>query len=126
MSFPGPRVLCVEDNAQLAEVTVSVLAQLGCAVDRAASAEKALERDLRSFDMVFSDVSMPGSFDGIDMARRVPSRRPGLPVVLTSGYMIAPGRLEHTGTFFLPKPYRVADLCSVLSRAIARIKYVAD
>lgn len=120
--FSGARVLCVEDNDQLADVTVTVLGQLGCTVEHATSAEEALERDMRNFDLIFSDISMPGKIDGIDLARMVAARHPKVPVVLTSGYMISPERLEHAGTLFLPKPYTVAELRNTLTRALSNAK----
>jgi CheY-like chemotaxis protein len=114
------RVLCVEDNDALAEATATVLQQLGCEVDQAACAEEALARDPGRFDLVFSDVSMPGRIDGIDMATLLAKRHPGLPVVLCSGYMIAPERLEHAGAVFLAKPYTVAELQAAIAQAVTR------
>ena len=114
------RVLCVEDNDALAEATTTVLQQLGCQVERAACAEEALVQDLSRFDLVFSDVSMPGRIDGIDMATLLARRHPGLPVVLCSGYMIAPERLEHAGAVFLAKPYTMDELQAAIAQSITR------
>lgn len=114
------RVLCVEDNDALAEATTAVLQQLGCQVERAACAEEALAQDLARFDLVFSDVSMPGRIDGIDMAALLAARHPGLPVVLCSGYMIAPERLEHSGAVFLAKPYTMGELQAAIAESVKR------
>lgn len=119
-TWPGLRVLCVEDNDALAEATATVLQQLGCQVEQAACAEEALARELDRFDLVFSDVSMPGRIDGIDMASLLAKRHPGLPVVLCSGYMIAPERLEHAGAVFLAKPYTMGELKTAIAQAMSR------
>jgi signal transduction histidine kinase len=119
-AWPGLRVLCVEDNDALAEATATVLRQLGCQVEQAASAEEALARDPGRFDLVFSDVSMPGRIDGIDMVSLLAKRHPGLPVVLCSGYMIAPERLEHAGAVFLAKPYTMGELQAAIAQALQR------
>ncbi|HEX8884025.1 MAG TPA: response regulator [Noviherbaspirillum sp.] len=119
-AWSGLRVLCVEDNDALAEATTTVLQQLGCQVGRAACAEEALAQDLARFDLVFSDVSMPGRIDGIDMATLLARRHPGLPVVLCSGYMIAPERLEHAGAVFLAKPYTMGELQAAIAQSITR------
>lgn len=116
--WSGLRVLCVEDNDALAEATATVLQQLGCRVEQAASAEEALAREPGRFDLVFSDVSMPGRIDGVDMASLLAKRHPGLPVVLCSGYMIAPERLEHAGAVFLAKPYTTGELQAAVAQAL--------
>lgn len=71
VAFTGLRVLCVEDNEHLAEATVTVLAQMGFKVTCAHSGEATLAQPLHLFDLVFSDVSMPGRIDGIDMAKLI-------------------------------------------------------
>jgi len=116
--WPSLRVLCVEDNDALAEATATVLQQLGCQVEQAACAEEALARDLGRFGLVLSDVSMPGRIDGIDMATLLARRHPGLPVVLCSGYIIAPERLEHAGAVFLAKPYTMGELQAAIAQAL--------
>lgn len=120
ISFTGLRVLCVEDNEHLAEATVTVLTQMGFEVTCAHSGEATLDQPLHLFDLVFSDVSMPGRIDGIDMAKLIARDQPDLPVLLTSGYMIAPERLQHTGALFLAKPYTVAELRTSLKRALRK------
>jgi len=120
MTFAGLHVLCVEDNEHLAEATVIVLAQMGFEVTCVHSGEATLDQPLHRFDLVFSDVSMPGRIDGIDMAKLIARDRPNLPVLLTSGYMISPERLQHTGALFLAKPYTVAELHTSLKRALQK------
>jgi CheY-like chemotaxis protein len=99
-----------------------MLAQLGYRVTRAASASAALGAlaNGREVDLVFSDIMMPGDMNGVDLAREVRLRRPGLPVLLTSGYAEAARRdAEAQGVRILPKPYRVDELQAALNRAVA-------
>lgn len=53
---------------------------------------------------------MPRRIDGIGMAKLIARDQPDLPVLLTSGYMTAPERLQHTGALFPAKLYTVAEL----------------
>lgn len=82
------QVLLVEDNAQLGEITVSLLQELGYktqSVTSAAVAIELLQERHSSVDVVLSDVVMPG-MSGLELADVISERWPGLPVVLVSGY----------------------------------------
>lgn len=81
------RLLYVEDNEQIAEITCLMLEDLGLEIIQAASAEEAL-RIVDSdppFDIVLTDVVMSG-LSGVQLARRLNQRWPQLPIVLVSGY----------------------------------------
>ena len=94
----------------------------GFEVDRAASAAAALGAlaNGRSIDLVFSDIMMPGGMNGVDLAREVKRRRPGLPVVLTTAYAEAAKRdAEAEGIALLPKPYRLEELAAITREALA-------
>ncbi len=82
------RLLYVEDNVQIAEITCMMMEDMGLEIVQAASAEEALriagEGDLQ-FDMVLTDVVMPG-LSGVQLARRLNRRWPNLPIVLVSGF----------------------------------------
>jgi len=83
------KLLLVEDNAEVAASMAGMLAASGLRVERAASADDALERLAASVvlpDVVLSDIAMPGTIDGIELAFRLRERYPGLPVVLATGY----------------------------------------
>lgn len=84
----GRRVLMVEDNDELAEVTAALLGTYGCEVRRARHPQEALAciETEAGFDIVLSDIVMPGEMDGLALARHLRARLPGLPVVLISGY----------------------------------------
>jgi PAS domain S-box-containing protein len=110
-------VLLVEDNPEVASVSISLLEQLGYTVRRVADAEaalRAIERD--GVDLVFSDIVMPGKMDGLALAHRLRQIRPGLPVLLATGYSDA--AINVRGDFpILRKPYEIHEL----SQAIARL-----
>jgi PAS domain S-box-containing protein len=81
-------VLVVDDSADVAEVTSSLFEHLGYDTIYRDSAEAALKllEDGTKIDLVFSDIVMPGTIDGVGLAREIRSRYPDLPVVLTTGY----------------------------------------
>jgi PAS domain S-box-containing protein len=110
-------VLLVEDNPDVASVSISLLEQLGYSVRRVADAEaalRAIEHD--GIDLVFSDIVMPGKMDGLALAHRLRQIRPGLPILLATGYSDA--AINVRGDFpILRKPYEIHEL----SQAIARL-----
>ncbi len=110
-------VLLVEDNPEVASVSSNLLEQLGYTVRRVADAEAALrEIEFDGIDLVFSDIVMPGKMDGLGLARHLKAVRPGLPILLTSGYSDA--ALNVRGDFpILRKPYEIHEL----SQAIAKL-----
>ncbi len=118
-ALQGAHVLLVEDNAELAQVTVGLLQAHGARVQRAADADEALvllglpER----VDLVLSDVVMPGSMDGVALARQLKRERPQLPVVLISGYGASDAAREEFTV--LRKPCAQDELLSTLQAALA-------
>nr|WP_295829086.1 ATP-binding protein [uncultured Azospirillum sp.] len=116
----GRRLLLVEDDPIVGSMVAAALDEIGYAVLRAANAEEALglltDGDLR-IDILFSDVVMPGAMNGVDLAHAARRLRPGLPVVLTTGYSEDVARIE--GVRVLPKPYRVGALAEMLEAALA-------
>jgi PAS domain S-box-containing protein len=83
-----PLVLIVDDSAEVAEVTSSLFEHLGYDTMYCDSAEAALRllADGTKIDLVFSDIVMPGTIDGVGLASEVQARYPHLPVILTTGY----------------------------------------
>jgi PAS domain S-box-containing protein len=111
-------VLLVEDSREVAELTSMLFEQLGFRVVRAENATEAL-RHLQQgihFDLVFSDIVMPGPMNGLNLAEACRDRFPELPVLLTSGYsdaaQLADGRFD-----ILRKPFELA----VLERAVETV-----
>jgi signal transduction histidine kinase/ActR/RegA family two-component response regulator len=114
----GAQVLVVEDDDEVAALTVEMINQLGYDTTRVASAEAALGAlaDRRSVDIVFSDVMMPGRMNGVELAQEIQRRRPNLPVLLTSGYADAARRKAGAQEVrIIPKPYRIDELRDALA-----------
>jgi PAS domain S-box-containing protein len=114
------RVLIVEDNEKVGESARQLLADLGFEPTLCADAGSALAllETGAGFDLIFSDVVMPG-MGGVEFGRIVRARWPHLPVVLTTGYspvLVEEGR---DGFPLLQKPYSVEALASLLSEARA-------
>ncbi|HYE01123.1 MAG TPA: ATP-binding protein [Alphaproteobacteria bacterium] len=123
---PEPRrsahILLVEDNQQVAELAATLLGECGHTVLHAADAAEALsklEAGAR-FDLVFSDIVMPGELDGLDLAREIRRRHPDLPVVLATGYNESAGDPEAEGFPLLRKPYRSEDLQAAVAAALTQ------
>lgn len=115
----GLRVLVVEDNSSLGLFAIEMLTDLGYEPVLASDAQAALDRlaeNAEHFDVVFTDVVMPG-MSGIELAQKVRSLYPDIPVVLTSGYSHV---LAQNGTYgfeLLHKPYSVEQVSQVLQKA---------
>ncbi|MDB5470226.1 MAG: integral rane sensor hybrid histidine kinase [Caulobacter sp.] len=112
----GGRVLIVEDDEGVATFVCQMFEELGWRVRRAPTAGSAL--DLidadEPFDLVFSDMVMPGEMDGVGLARRIAALRPDLPILLTTGYSEAAITAADEGLRLLAKPYRLEDLAAEL------------
>jgi PAS domain S-box-containing protein len=109
-SSTGLKVLLVEDNPEVAEVTTELLSRMGCEAETVHDAEAALKAlDRGGFDLVLSDIVMGGSMNGVDLARVIRKQHPTLRVVLASGYSDAAATATEEFTV-LRKPYQVEDL----------------
>jgi DNA-binding NtrC family response regulator len=116
------RILIIEDNPDVTEVTAALVMQLCYTVRLAPNAETAVGMiDEEAFDLVFSDIMMPGDMDGLEFAHLLRRIRPTLPVLLASG---SNQRVEEAQDHFmtLQKPYDLAGL----DRAIQRLLHVRD
>ena len=117
----GHRILVVEDNEDVGRFSTELLQDLGYATRRADNAKQALAliaADHGAFDLVFSDVIMPG-MNGVEMARIIRAQYPHLPVVLTSGYSNVLAQTTDHGFELIQKPYSVEALSRTLRKAIA-------
>jgi PAS domain S-box-containing protein len=111
-------VLLVEDNPDVASVSIGMLEQLGYSVRHVTTAEDAIEAiEKNGIDILFSDVVMPGKLDGISLARHVRQRKPSMPILLTTGY--AATRERHIEFPLLKKPYQIHELGQALSEVRA-------
>lgn len=109
------KILLVEDDDMVREHATAQLQMLGykvVAVRNGAAAIQALQ-EIADFDLLFTDVVMPGGINGPQLALEAERLRPGLPVLFTSGYtenaIMHHGRLD-AGVQLLTKPYRLEDL----------------
>ena len=117
-------ILVVEDDPALRAYTVEILTDLGYRVYQASSGEAALkviEEEL-ALDLLFTDVVMPGKFNGRQLADEAVRRRPRLKVLFTTGYtrnaIVHHGRLD-AGRQLISKPFTASDLS-------AKIRSVLD
>jgi CheY-like chemotaxis protein len=114
-----PTVLIVEDETLISHLVADWLNDRGFAVHEAASGDEALNYIDHGgpVDVMFTDVNLPGSLNGAELATAVRARRPELPIVYASGRYtsdeIAP---LVPRSVFVPKPYDPAEVCSLLKR----------
>ncbi len=119
------RVLLVEDDRAVRRVTARALERAGYEVLTAAGLTEALEvaaDPAQPLDILVTDVVMAEA-DGIEVARQVLERRPGLPVLYVSGYAVealAARGLDTEGLPLLPKPFTPDDLSGAVRLAMDR------
>ncbi len=116
-------ILCVDDDPKIRDYVTIQLESLGYKVIVAENADEALAIINRgaAFDLLFTDIVMPGSMNGRQLAETVMAGRPSLRVLFTSGYsdgaIPLQGRVGH-GIPLLTKPYRRAELARMLRRCL--------
>lgn len=119
----GETILVVEDDAMVRNFVITQLHSLGYKTIAAADGRVALAMVEKgeAFDLLFTDVIMPGGITGRQLADEVAKRRPGLKVLYTSGYtdnaIVHHGRLDQ-GVLLLTKPYRKPQLAEMVRRAL--------
>ncbi|MGY4300230.1 PAS domain S-box-containing protein [Bradyrhizobium sp. i1.4.4] len=117
-------ILVVEDDRLVRDYVLAQLHSLGYVTLQAANAAEALAivATGKPFDLLFTDVIMPGKLNGRQLADEVSKTRPDLRVVYTSGYtenaIIHHGRLD-LGVLLLAKPYRKSDLARIIRKALS-------
>jgi len=117
-------VLVVEDNQIVGEFAAQLLAELGYETTWASHGQAALDLVRAApgrFDLVFSDVVMPG-MTGIELGQHLRTENPDLPVILTSGYSDVLAREGAQGFPLLHKPYSVDALSRILRNVTANAK----
>ena len=116
-------ILCVEDDADVRAYVIAQLESLGYKAIAASNAAEALAiaDGGAEFDLLFTDIVMPGKMNGKQLAERMRLRRPSLRVLFTSGYtdhtIIRDGRILRD-VFFLSKPYRRPQLARMVRRSL--------
>ena len=113
---PKRRILLVEDNEAVGAFAAMLLGELGQEVVRAGDAQAAIaaiSSDPTGFDLVFSDMVMPG-ISGVELGRIVRERWPQLPFVLTTGYSGVLAEDPSHGFRIITKPYAIEELSDLL------------
>jgi signal transduction histidine kinase/CheY-like chemotaxis protein len=111
------RLLVVEDDQDVLAVTLEMLSELGYEVATACDAAAALEKleGGEPVDLLFSDVVMPGGCNGAELAKRARVIRPGLKVLLSSGYVGEASSLVGGAFEMIDKPYERTALAARLA-----------
>lgn len=112
----SPRVLVVEDEFLIRTMVSDALRDAGLAVIEAIDADEAM-RVLQSgvaIDLMFTDVRMPGSMDGLTLLKNCTELFPDLPVIMTSGHLAPSDAIISGAKRFLPKPYLPDDAIAVV------------
>jgi signal transduction histidine kinase len=109
-------VLIVDDDPMVAATTAAILEDLGHSVLVVSSGALALNvvRSETAIDVVVTDYAMPG-MTGVELARQIQEVRPGLPIILATGYADLPNA-DDPGLPRLAKPYRREDLARMLAK----------
>ena len=115
----GYVVLVVDDDADNLAMSRAAVESFGCSVLAARSCDEALAilDSGAHVDIVLSDVVMPGT-SGVALARMARERRPGLPVVLATGFPDAVDAVAESGAISLIKPYSIPRLEAVLAEQL--------
>ncbi len=124
--MPKPaKILVVEDQVLLLLDLVDQLAECGFDSLPLTTADGAAESLLRTrIDGLVTDIDLPGTLSGLDLARRCAEIQPGLPIVVVSGGHHPRAEELPPGAVFLSKPYRLEDIVAGLT-APARTRVCA-
>lgn len=115
-------VLLVEDEGLIAEMISSALEDKGYCVCISDNAEDALHHlaSGETFDILFTDINLPGNMDGADLAQRAREMKPELPVIFASGRWGLLDKLRSVPrSVILPKPYSVSRACDAVEHLLA-------
>lgn len=122
-AYPGhEKILIVEDRPDVAELAQTILEEYGYSCTIAYNGKDALEQlENDDFDVVFTDLIMPGGINGVMLAREAKRMRPSIKILLTTGY--SENSLERTdvgGTDFqvISKPYIPSELAKKIRRVL--------
>ena len=122
-SAGSERILVVEDQAEIRQVAAHLLQSLGYEIEVTETAESALAAldSSARFDLLFTDVIMPGGMSGIELAREVHRRHPQMAIVFTSGFSnpdTTMAQVAALGASMIGKPYDKAKLAEHLHAAL--------
>jgi len=111
-----PVVLIVEDEFLIRMNAIDMIRAAGFDVVEAANADEAILilENRRDITVVFTDIQMPGSMDGLKLAAAVRGRWPPIKIVTTSGNARVTEDDLPSGSRFLPKPYSAEEIATTL------------
>ena len=114
-------VLIVEDEFLLRADAADFIKRAGFTVYEANNADEAIRvlEAHREIRVVFTDINMPGSMDGLKLAQYVRGRWPPIKLIVTSGYMLPPDKGLPDGAAYFAKPYRLEKITRSISEMTA-------
>jgi DNA-binding NtrC family response regulator len=122
MSARAKTVLVVEDEAPIRMILAEALIDAGFAIREAAHADEALamlDASADEIDLLFTDVNMPGSMNGIELAHHVHEAWPRMAMIVASGKPLPRHAECPPRTRFIPKPYAIEDVVEQVQRLVA-------
>lgn len=124
-AVPAPRrshILVVEDEIFIRMMISDAFRERGFSVIEAFNGDEAVDLLMtgKTVDLVFSDVRMPGSLDGLGLLEFVRRHAPELPVILTSGHLEPQLALEQGARHFLRKPYHIEAVLGLVASELAK------
>jgi len=117
----GPAtVLVVEDNAVVRMGILSAIQDEGYLALSACDADEALIKlsNHAEVDVLFTDIRMPGSMDGLALANRIRQSHPGMEIIIASGNLHPTADRMPSRALFLPKPYNALQIGAILRKLI--------
>jgi CheY-like chemotaxis protein len=117
------KILIVEDEDLIRSLLSEAMEDEGFVVVGTATADEALLRlqSGETFDLLMTDIQLPGKLDGLDLAHAMRRSIPDLPIIFTTGQ---PDRMlpwqPGVADLFIPKPYRPSDMRAAARRLIGR------
>jgi two-component system, response regulator PdtaR len=122
MTIPTRVILIVEDEFLLRMDAADMISEAGFEVIQAANADEAIAilTGRSDIHVVFTDIQMPGSMDGLKLARFVRDRWPPIKIVATSGHVRVGDDDLPAGSVFLRKPYRGEEIIGALRELTGR------
>src|SRR5439155_17368469 len=124
-----PKILLIEDDCSAAEALRQVLADEGYALTSVIRGDEGLARaQSDSFDVVITDLRLPG-INGLELVRRLHSAKPRLPIVLMTAHGTTDTAIEATkvGAYdYLLKPFEMAELIELVSKAVAASRLMTE
>jgi len=117
---PRPVVLIVEDEILVRLDAVEVIEGRGFEAIEASNADEAISilEQRNDIGLIFTDIDMPGSMDGVKLGHFVKDRWPPIKIIATSGHAKITANDLPQGVRFMPKPYKVTEVADTIHQLI--------